>query len=167
MDRSIFSHNDFCVKHMLVSIFVLLTPFFAQVLLSQPVDRELLTREWPAKWICMPGSPAGDHGVSLFRKAFDLKAKPDCFIIHVSADNRYKLYVNEQLVSMGPARGDMYYWNYETVDIAPFLYAGTNIVAARVWNEGAFRPEAQISWHTGFILQGNSASESVVNKNNS
>lgn len=145
---------------------MLLTPFYTQVLLSQSVNHDLLKWEWPAKWISMPGSTDG-YGVYLFRKTFALKTKPESFIIHVSADNRYKLYVNEQLVSLGPARGDMYYWNYETVDIAPYLNSGTNIMAARVWNEGAYRPEAQISWHTGFILQGNSTDEAVVNTNNS
>jgi len=43
--------------------------------------------------------------------------------VHLSADNRYKLYVNSVLVSCGPARGDLYYWNYETVDLAPYLNA--------------------------------------------
>jgi hypothetical protein len=77
------------------------------------------------------------------------------------------LYVNEKLVSLGPARGDLYYWNFESIDIAPFLVAGKNILAAKVWNEGELRPEAQISWRTGWIMQGNSPSEDVVNTGDS
>jgi hypothetical protein len=134
---------------------------------SQSIAPELLRNEWNAKWITVPGATYNSFGVYLFRKTVDLKSVPDSFIVHVSADNRYKLYVNERLVSLGPARGDLYYWNFETIDIAPFLVAGTNLIAAKVWNQGELRPEAQISWSTGFILQGNGASESVVNTNDS
>jgi hypothetical protein len=56
----------------------------------------------------------------------------------------------------------MFHWNYETVDLAPHLTAGKNIIAAKVWNEGEYKPEAQISWRTGFILQGNSPAEQAV-----
>jgi alpha-L-rhamnosidase len=94
-------------------------------------------------------------------------AKPDSFIVHVSADNRYKLYVNGTLVSLGPARGDTYYWNYENVDLAPYLTAGKNSIAAIVWNEGESRPEAQISLRTAFILQGSSAGAEILNTNDS
>ncbi len=89
--------------------------------------------------------------------------KPSAYVVHISADNRYKLFVNEKLVSAGPARGDLYYWNYETVDLAPYLSAGKNILSALVWNEGELRPEAQISWRTGFIMQGDTPAESAVN----
>jgi alpha-L-rhamnosidase len=143
--------------------------FFAFVLVTricaQSVSPDLLTREWPAKWIAVPDEPADGYGVYLFRKIVDLSILPTSFPVHVSADNRYKLFVNGKLVSLGPARGDMYFWNYETVNLAPYLVKGKNIVAAQVWNEGAIRPEAQISWRTGFILQGNTADEFIVNTN--
>ena len=109
---------------------------------------------WNSSWIAAPNDPGTEYGVYYFRKDVDLAAKPDSFIVHVSADNRYKLYVNGTLVSLGPARGDTYFWNYETVDLAPYLLAGKNTVAALVWNEAQYRPEAQISVRTGFIMQG-------------
>jgi hypothetical protein len=83
-----------------------------------------------------------------------LPEKPGKFLVHVSADNRYKLFVNEQFISFGPTRGDIAHWNYETIDIAPYLKAGDNTVAALVWNEGEHKPEAQISYKTGFLMQG-------------
>jgi alpha-L-rhamnosidase len=130
---------------------------------SQPISPDILTRQWDAQWISVPGEPANGYGVYLFRKGLELKSVPASFVVHVSADNRYKLYVNEKLVSAGPARGDFYYWNFETIDLAPYLVAGNNIIAAQVWNEAELRPEAQISWRTGFIVQGNTAAESVIN----
>lgn len=132
---------------------------------SRPLDPGLLAREWAAKWIAVPGEPANGFGVYLFRKRMDFQTAPKRFAVHVSADNRYKLYVNGELVSVGPARGDLFYWNFETVDLAPHLTAGSNILAAVVWNEAGYRPEAQISWRTGFILQGDTDEEQSANTN--
>jgi hypothetical protein len=118
--------------------------------------------QWQASWIAVPGESPSDYGVYLFRKVIELANKPDSFIIHVSADNRYKLYVNESQVSLGPARGDIDHWHFTTVDISPFLQAGKNIIAAQVWNEGEWRPEGQISLRTGFILQGSANNEKKI-----
>ena len=133
---------------------------------SQEVAADILQKRWQANWICVPNTSPDGYGVYMFRKTIDLSSKPQSFIIHVSGDNRYKLYVNEKVVSMGPARGDLAHWNFETVDIAPYLKSGKNILAAQVWNEGEFRPEAQITYRTGFILQGASTNEAMVNTNN-
>jgi alpha-L-rhamnosidase len=130
---------------------------------AQYSDSALLHSEWRAFWIDVPDESPTGYGVYLFRKSIDLSAKPDSFIIHVSADNRYKLFVNGTLVSLGPARGDLDHWNFATLDIAPFLKSGKNIIAARVWNDGEWRPEGQISLRTGFILQGNGVAEQIVN----
>jgi alpha-L-rhamnosidase len=133
---------------------------------AQTVNPQLLTQRWKAIWITVPDEPAKQYGVYLFRKNIELASKPASFVVNVSADNRYKLYVNDNLVSLGPARGDMYHWNFETIDVAKYLVAGKNSFAALVWNEGDFRPEAQISNKTGFILQGNTEAEEIVNTNN-
>ncbi len=105
-------------------------------------------------WIHYDGVPARAYGVFHFRKTFSLSSVPSPFIVHVSADNRYRLFVNGQSVCTGPARGDLAHWNLETVDIAPWLHAGVNTLAALVWNMGEYAPVAQISNQTGFLLEG-------------
>jgi len=84
-------------------------------------------------------------------------------MVHVSGDNRYELFVNGNLVSQGPARGDLYHWRFETVDLAQHLVAGRNVLAAVVWNFSHLAPLAQMSHRTGFVMQGDTATESVVN----
>jgi hypothetical protein len=133
---------------------------------AQPADVQIRTKQWNAQWIAAPGDNGISYGVFYFRKNLEIAVRPLSFIVHVSADNRYKLYVNGTLVSLGPARGDTYYWNYETIDLAPYLSAGKNTVAALVWNEAQYTPAAQISVRTGFILQGNSLTEEILNTNN-
>ncbi len=129
-------------------------------------DHTVLSAPWNAYWIAPPKDPGREYGVYYYRKTLDFNVKPFAFIVKVSADNRYKLYVNGTLVSVGPARGDTYYWNYETIDLAPYLTAGKNSIAAIVWNEAESRPEAQISLRTAFILQGNTSNEELLNTNN-
>ena len=60
----------------------------------------------------------------------------------------------EQCGRSGPARGDLYNWYFETVDIAAYLQAGDNTLAALVWNMGVYAPVAQVSNQTAFVLQG-------------
>lgn len=122
---------------------------------------------WHANWIALPGEDGRSYGVYYFRKHLELSVQPARFVVHISADNRYKLYVNGELVSLGPTRGDLYHWNYETVDLAPYLKPGKNIVAALVWNEADNRPEGQISFRTAFILQGDSPAEEPLNTDQS
>ena len=116
-----------------------------------------------ASWIAPPGVPADSFTVFHARRTFDLPSAPAHFVVHVSADNRYRLFVNGEQISSGPQRSDVTHWRYETIDLAPRLRAGRNVIAAIVWNWGAARPVAQHSHRTGFLLQGNGASEAVAN----
>ncbi|HMA21684.1 MAG TPA: alpha-L-rhamnosidase C-terminal domain-containing protein, partial [Gemmatimonadaceae bacterium] len=65
-------------------------------------------------------------------------------------------------LASGPQRSVVTHWRYETLDLAPQLHAGRNVIAALVWNWGAARPVAQHSHRTGFLLQGNSPSEAPL-----
>jgi alpha-L-rhamnosidase len=134
---------------------------------AQELSKESITNKgnWNASWITCPGAPQRDYGVYHFRKTVNLPTAPSKFIIHVTADNRYRLFVNGHAVSSGPARGDLYNWYYETIDIGPQLVNGNNIIAAVVWNMGVHAPVAQISNQTGFMLQGDTKQEEVVNTN--
>lgn len=134
---------------------------------SQSINPALLISTWPAGWIATPSAAPNGYGVYLFRKTLELDKKPGSYVVHLSADNRYKLFVNETLVSSGPARSDLFYWNYETVDLAKWLKPGKNTVAAIVWNEGELRSEGQISNRTAFVVQGNTAAEAAINTSNS
>ena len=136
---------------------------FAAVARDVPVNPALFAKPWSASWITCPQVPQRDYGIFHFRKAFALPAKPGRFIVHISADNRYRLFVNGEPVCFGPARGDLYNWYFESIDIAPYLHAGTNIIAALVWNMGTLAPVAQISNQTAFLLQGDTGAESIIN----
>lgn len=134
---------------------------------SAQINPDLLRRPWKARWIACPDAPRREFGVFHFRKSFDLEKVPERFVIHASGDNRYELYVNGTRVLSGPARGDLNHWRFESLDIAPHLRRGKNALAAVAWNYAEHAPMAQISYETGFLLQGDSAAESVVNTDKS
>ncbi len=134
---------------------------FAPRLAVARIDRP--AKAWDAHWIHVPGMDPAGYGVGHFRRAFDLAAVPAQFEVHVSGDSRYELYSNGQLASWGPARGDPDHWRYETVDLAPKLKAGRNVLAAVVWNDGERAAVAQFSLRTGFILQAAEAAHMQVN----
>lgn len=123
----------------------------------------LLAQRWPARWIAPPGVPLSEYGVYLFRKTFSLPARPEKFVVHLSADNRYRLFVNGAPVGDGPQRGDVMRWHYDSVDLAPYLRSGDNVLAVQVWNYGEERPYALLSLRSGLIVQGDGEAEQVIN----
>jgi alpha-L-rhamnosidase len=129
------------------------------------INANLLNKRWNAQWISHPSESLLDYGVFHFRKTFELQEQPGEFIINVSADNRYRLFVNGNPVCFGPARADLEHWSYESINIAEFLKPGKNVIAAIVWNFGELKPWAQFSIKTAFIVQGNSPAEEIVNTN--
>jgi hypothetical protein len=68
---------------------------------------------------------------------------------------------------MGPAKSDLPHWKFEIVDLAPYLISGKNMISAKVWNEADYRPEFQVSFMTGFILQGGTNDAQILNTDKS
>lgn len=128
-------------------------------------DSSLLSGKWSAEWITCPETSVYEYGVYHFRKTITLDNVPQTFVVNISADNRYRFFVNGEPVCWGPARGDINHWYFETVDIAPLLQPGRNLLAVQVWNFGEWTPGAQMTLKTGLIVQGNSSPESSVNTN--
>jgi hypothetical protein len=128
-----------------------------------PVSDAVLRRQWTGAWIACAGAPERDPGVFRFRKVVDLAAAPPRFVVHVSADQRFVLRANGRRVGIGPSRGDVLFWRFQTFDLAPFLRPGRNLLSATVWNFGTQAPAAQVTDRTGFVLQGDSAAEQAAN----
>jgi hypothetical protein len=110
-------------------------------------------RLWHASWTTHPTAPLREPVVLHFRHALTLAAVPASYMVRVSADNRFVLFVNGHRVGDGPARGDVAHWRYERFDLAPLLKAGENLVTATVWNFGIYAPIAQMTDRTAFLLE--------------
>ena len=157
-------------KCPLIILFILLSSIhiFGQLQVDRSrINAKIINDFWPADWISCPEVSTKDYGVFHFRKSFSLEDVPDEFIIHVSADNRYILYVNGNFVTYGPSRGDLQHWRFESLDISNDLKKGENVIAAVVWNFGEHIPFSQMTLKTAFIMAGNGPTEDVVNTNDS
>lgn len=120
-----------------------------------------------ARWIFHPTADPKAYGVYHFRKQFVLAVKPRQFIVRISGDDRYELFVNGKRLSAGPARGDVAHWRYETVDLAPALRKGRNTLAAVVWNQGKYRAWAQVSCQPGLWVEGGKDGGGVIQTDSS
>jgi hypothetical protein len=102
----------------------------------------------------------GDFGLDLVnswmqaRRVFDIPKIPKRALVNVTADARYRLWVNGEYVCRGPARGYQRSWPYDTVDLAPFLRTGKNAVCAIVHNYGISTFQYIHEDYAGFLFWG-------------
>jgi len=97
-----------------------------------------------------------------FRKVFEIEGQVSEAAVHISADGRYQLFVNGQLVGRGPARCNPAWQYVDPCDLTPYLRSGRNVVAALVhsygrptsWYELPLWEPARAFGCGGFFLQG-------------
>ena len=106
---------------------------------------------WPAKWVSHPLADGSGPVVQALRRTFTLE-QARTIRVHVSADERYELYLDGERIGRGPERGDRQHWFYETYDLP--LAAGEHTLVARSWWLGSFGPApfAQVTVRPAFVL---------------
>ncbi|KAF5004573.1 hypothetical protein FDECE_8936 [Fusarium decemcellulare] len=80
---------------------------------------------WVPDWVDSSSQNTAARIVRFTRK-LTLPSQPTKALLHFSADTRYKLIVNGDRVTVGPARSSHHIWYYDSLDIAPHLKAGEN-----------------------------------------
>ncbi|MGC9344773.1 MAG: hypothetical protein ACP5E3_18845 [Bacteroidales bacterium] len=155
------------MKLLILNFLFLFTVLFSNSLSSQYSENPLnqYLQQWNSRWISHPDIDMAAYGLIHFRNEFEIEEIPSQFIVHVSGDNRYRLYLNGKELGYGPQLSDIRHWRYETYDLAPFLQKGKNIIAAEIMNWGIDRSYGIISFRTGFLLQGDSEGEYFLNTN--
>lgn len=89
----------------------------------------MINRIWTTDWTA---EDASTPRVVRFQKEFHLDKTPGEAKIQISADSRYKCYLNGTLIGFGPAKGDPVHRYYDTIDLTPFLVSGKNTFLALV-----------------------------------
>jgi alpha-L-rhamnosidase len=89
-----------------------------------------------------PALSSQRNGFYYLRKTFDLSSPPSEALARISADGRYRLYVNGVYAGRGPARCDPAFQSYDERDIAPHLRAGRNVIAVLLHSYGR-----DMSWY--------------------
>jgi Alpha-L-rhamnosidase N-terminal domain len=120
-----------------------------------------LTPSWV--WIVPSNKDKAISSVGCFRKVITLKGMPHQVVAWISADRRYRLWINGRRVSQGPAdpgedypggksqvQSGLYYCDYR--NLTPFFHSGVNVIAVEVF------AERMSSWygstdHPGLLFQ--------------
>ncbi len=71
-----------------------------------------------------------------FRNEFTLVEPANEAVIHLFADSRYHLFVNEIFVNFGPARAYPEHPEYDSYDISKYLQIGKNVIAVKALYNG-------------------------------
>ncbi|MCB9455853.1 MAG: family 78 glycoside hydrolase catalytic domain [Anaerolineaceae bacterium] len=105
-----------------------------------------------------------------FRHTFTLEQPAQAAPVMVSADGRYQLYVNGQLVGRGPARCHPAQQQADSYDLRSYLQTGLNVIAALVHSYGRLTAWYELSqWEAsrafgsgGFFLQGEAVMQGIT-----
>ena len=93
-----------------------------------------LSREWTARWIWHPHAPVKNAWV-LLRREFVMDDVENARLF-ISADTRYRAWVNGALLGDGPPQSQPYHQYYDEREIAPYLQKGPNCLAVLVHHQG-------------------------------
>jgi alpha-L-rhamnosidase len=83
-------------------------------------------------WIWSAADPSARNVLVQFRRAFVLDAPPAAARLHISADTRYILYVNNVRLGYGPARSYHTHYEYDTYPVAALLHSPPCCTRARM-----------------------------------
>lgn len=93
-----------------------------------------MTELQEAGWIGLPKAvslPNNKTYSILYRKTFET-ARMEKLSIHISANTRYRLWMNGRHITVGPCKSDGYKQYYETIDLSEYLMEGKNTLAIKV-----------------------------------
>ena len=94
----------------------------------------MTTFDWQAQWIWAQETDATRH--FYFRCDFDLPSDPVSAILRITADDRYRVWMNGSEVGAGPARSKPSHQSYDEYDLLDILEAGCNSLAVLATHYG-------------------------------
>lgn len=106
-----------------------------------------------ACWIGPSAHPRDDLGAFVFRLVIPPGAALEPLDYWISADQRFKLYLDGQMIHVGPARGDAQHWFAERGTLPALDPLSDHTLVAVVWNFGRWAPMAQCTVRTGFFFE--------------
>lgn len=89
-----------------------------------------------------------------FRKKYSLDHDPREAWLDISADARYKLWINGRFVARGPARSFPWHQGYDSLNVAEYLRKGVNWIAVLVHQFGISNYQYLHRSRTGLIVDG-------------
>jgi len=138
-------HNGQYLLVLIFMLFIEFNPIYSNTQSPHP---------WSANWIWSSEQGPNNRWLD-FRKKFTLTSKPTSAITRIAAENKYWLFINGSLIvrdgglDIHPNFKNTY---YDSIDIAPYLIAGDNVISALVWHKGGHEGYTQIALANGGFL---------------
>lgn len=77
-------------------------------------------------------NPLRENQIVEFCRVMDFPKRPQEMFLDITADAKYKLYINGQLINVGPQKGDQHIHYVDHLDVTAHLQAGKNIFLIKV-----------------------------------
>jgi len=89
-------------------------------------------RNWKAKWIWANDDGCINNSYYYFRKEFSLEDLSQNYQLYITAETRYRLYINGKLVGQGPPPSQPFFKYYDIYDVISYLIKGLNCIGVVV-----------------------------------
>jgi alpha-L-rhamnosidase len=123
----------------MIRILSIVNLFYAALLLSAmspAASGQGYPGRWTGQWIWMKGDAYPVNFFLMARRGIDLKGIPSTARLHITAADRYLLYVNGRYLGRGPARSDPRWTSYDTYDVTSHLRERNNTIAVLAYHYG-------------------------------
>lgn len=104
--------------------------------------------EWPCSWIHAV-ERIESPSILYFRLRFSIN-QTSSFLVHMTADERYRFFLDGVEVAEGPERGDIRHWFFDTFEVG--LEPGEHVFLAQVNALGHAAMRSQMSLRPGFFF---------------
>ncbi len=105
------------------------------------------------RWITHPEASCSDTKTYYFKKSFSLDAISEA-VIEISAQARYKLFINGEMVAVGPCKGSREKTFFDTIRIDDYLKIGENELFVEVLQLASTDMEGKMSPIEGVLRVG-------------
>ena len=106
---------------------------------------------WPGEWMWAETAESSFEVVQ-FAIRFSTRDMDLPLRLHISADNRYKLYLNGEFIGLGPQKGDISKWHFDTYELSSLDSEKEHVLSAVAWCNRYSAPTSQISVRPGFLV---------------
>lgn len=115
--------------------------------------------KWEASWIWQARDNYTEYNDTIEARSAVTLPELASAVMRITADTRYRLYINEEWVNDGPSRGWPHHYQYDALDVTPYLRPGVNTIRiiAKFFGIGTFH---QIPQEAGLLAQLNAVSTS-------
>ena len=132
---------------IMVLVLLLISPSLAQA----EIQKEAIS--WRANWIWCEGERSPYNFYLYARKEVEIPASVEKAEFNCTADSRYQLFINGELIGRGPTRSDPRWQSYDKYEVSSYLHPGKNIIAALIHHYGE-ETSSYIQGRGAFLFQG-------------